>query len=286
MKRSIWRPIAATIVLTGTVAAFIWYFVKHPEVRQQLANTSPRVIALLLAMYLTGVIALALVTIATVRLYKLRLSTQESLLLTMYTAIINFFGPLQSGPAFRAVYLKKKYNFSLKHYTVATLVYYCFYGGFSVALLLSTTLKWWLLPIAILGILTMITASRTKWLKPKLQGINYKGWYLLALATLAQIVIVTLIYYTELRTVAPGTHFSQAMVYTGAANLALFVSLTPGAIGFRESFLLFSQNLHHISDSTIVAANILDRAMYLILLAILAVIIFATHAQKQFKSTE
>jgi uncharacterized membrane protein YbhN (UPF0104 family) len=283
MKRSIWRPIAAVTVMTATIAAFIVYFAGHPEVRQQLSQTSPRALALLLALYLTGVVALAFVTIATVRLYKLRLQTSESLLLTMYTAIVNFFGPLQSGPAFRGVYLKKKHNFSLKHYAVATLVYYCFYGGFSVLLLLSTTLKWWLLPIALAGLFALFIASRSIWLKPKIEGINLNGWYLLALATLAQIVIVTLIYYTELRTVAPGTSFAQAMVYTGAANLALFVSITPGAIGFRESFLLFSQNLHHISDSTIVAANILDRAMYLVLLLILAVIIFGTHASRQFK---
>lgn len=289
MKRSLWRPIAAVTVMAATIAAFIWYFVSHPEVRQQLSQTSLRVMILILALYLMGVVALAFVTIATVRLYKLKLKTEESLLLTMYTAIVNFFGPLQSGPAFRGVYLKKKYNFSLKHYTVATLVYYCFYGGFSVMLLLSTTLKWWLLPISVAGLGALFIASRTKWLRPRLQGINLNGWYLLALATFAQIVIVTLIYYTELRTVAPGTSFAQAMVYTGAANLALFVSITPGAIGFRESFLVFTQHLHHISDSTIVAANILDRAMYLVLLAILALIIFTTHAKRQFsniKSTE
>lgn len=273
----------AVTVMTATIAAFVWYFVEHPEVRQQLSQTSPRVMILILALYLMSVVALAFVTIATVRLYKLRLQTEESLLLTMYTAIINFFGPLQSGPAFRGVYLKKKYSFSLKHYAVATMVYYCFFGGFSVLLLLSSTLKWWLIPLVIAGLLAMFIASRSKWIKPKLQGINLKGWYLLALATLAQVVIVTLIYYTELRTVAPGTEFWQAMVYTGAANLALFVSITPGAIGFRESFLLFSQNLHHISDSTIVAANILDRAMYLVLLAILALIIFGTHAKRQFE---
>ncbi|HYH36062.1 MAG TPA: lysylphosphatidylglycerol synthase domain-containing protein, partial [Candidatus Saccharimonadales bacterium] len=134
MKRSIWRPVVAVTVLVATVTAFIWYFVKHPEVRQQLSQTSPSVLILLLALYLCGIVALAFVTVATVRLYKLRLGASESLLLTMYTAIINFFGPLQSGPAFRAVYLKKKHGFSLKHYTVATLVYYCLYGGISVLL--------------------------------------------------------------------------------------------------------------------------------------------------------
>jgi uncharacterized membrane protein YbhN (UPF0104 family) len=284
MKRSIWRPIAAVTIMTATVAAFIWYFASHPEVRHQLSQTSPRVMLLILALYLMGIVALAFVTIATVRLYKLRLKTEESLLLTMYTAIVNFFGPLQSGPAFRAVYLKKKYDFSLKHYTIATMVYYFLYGGISVLLLISGILKWWLVPLIAWILFCMWFAVRSKWLKPKLEGANLKGWYLLALATLAQIIIVVLIYYTELRTVAPGTSFSQAVIYTGAANLALFVSLTPGAIGFREAFLVFTQNLSHVSDSTIVAANILDRAMYIILLAILAAIIFSTHATKQFKN--
>jgi uncharacterized membrane protein YbhN (UPF0104 family) len=237
----------------------------------------------LLALYLVSIVALAFVTIATVRLYKLRMAASESLLLTMYTAIINFFGPLQSGPAFRAVYLKKKHRLSLKHYTIATLVYYVFFGGFSVLFLLSTTLKWWLVPLAGGGFLFLYGLSRSKRMQPRLEGVDLQGWSYLALATLAQVVIITFIYYTELVTVAPGTSFSQAVVYTGAANLALFVSLTPGAIGFRESFLLLTQNLSHVSQSTIVAANILDRAMYLVVLAILALVIFATHARRQLR---
>jgi uncharacterized membrane protein YbhN (UPF0104 family) len=107
----------------------------------------------------------------------------------------------------------------------------------------------------------------------------------MALATAAQIAAVSLIYFLELRNVAPGTHFSQAIIYTGAANLALFVSLTPGAIGFRESFLLFSQNLHHVSGSTIVAASILDRAVYVLVLAGLAAYIFGSHAARRLKTS-
>jgi uncharacterized membrane protein YbhN (UPF0104 family) len=61
----------------------------------------------------------------------------------------------------------------------------------------------------------------------------------------------------------------------------MFVSITPGAIGFREAFLVFSRNLHHISNTTIVAANIIDRSVYLILLIILAILIIATHAGRR-----
>jgi uncharacterized membrane protein YbhN (UPF0104 family) len=199
----------------------------------------------------------------------------------MYSAVINFFGPLQSGPAFRAVYLKKKHGISLKNYTVATLVYYCFYGGFSLLLLFSSLLKWWLIPLAGIAVVSAFAVGRSKRFKPRLEQLDMAGWYYLAAATFAQMVAVVLIYYTELRSVSPGVHFWQALVYTGAANLALFVSLTPGAIGFRESFLVFSRHLHHISGNTIVAANIIDRAMYIVLLLVLALIILATHARQQ-----
>ncbi len=281
MKRSFLRSIIIVSVLAATTLAFIYYFVKHPEVGRQLRHTSPGLIVLLLGLYLCGIGALALITIATLRLCKLRVGAAEGLLLTMYTAIINFFGPLQSGPAFRAVYLKKKHNLKLKDYGVATLVYYFFYAGMSSVLLLSGILRWWLAGLIPLGLLFGYGLRRSRQLAPRFDRLDLRGWYLLALATLLQVVVVTAIYYAELRSVAPGVQLSQALIYTGAANLALFVSLTPGAIGFRESFLVFSQHLHHISNNAIVAANIIDRAIYIVLLLILAVCIFGTHAQRK-----
>ena len=62
------------------------------------------------------------------------------------------------------------------------------------------------------------------------------------------------------------------------ANFALFVSLTPGAIGIREAFLVFSQDLHHIPNDIIVAANVLDRAVYILFLGLLFIIVLLMHA--------
>ncbi len=283
MKRNVWRQAAAVAVLLITVAAFAYYFAHHAEVRQQLGNTSPGVILAILALDLLGIGALAMVAYATVRLCKINLGKSESLLLTAYSSVVNFFGPLQSGPAFRAIYLKKKHHLNIKNYAVATLVYYFFYGSISGLFLLSGLLKWWLVVVLIVVSLFAVLAWRTQRFGPRLKELNLSGWHYLALATLLQIIVVTCIYYVELINVAPGTHFSQAVIYSGAANLALFVSFTPGAIGFRESFLLFSQNLHHISSETIVAANILDRAMYIILLLILTIFIFGTHAERRLR---
>lgn len=225
--------------------------------------------------------ALALTTLATLRICRLKVDMREGLLLTAYSAVVNFFGPLQSGPAFRAVYLKKKYRLDLKVFAVASIGYLFFWGVYSCMFLLSGVLQFWLIPLAILGVIATLLALRSRWIAPRLKQLDLRAWYYLALATLLQIVFVALVYFVELKTVAPGTSFSQAIIYTGAANLALYVSLTPGAIGFRESFLVFSRHLHHISDSTIVAANILDRAVYVILLAILALLVLGTHAKSR-----
>jgi uncharacterized membrane protein YbhN (UPF0104 family) len=284
MKRRLLRTVATVLVLVTTVVVFISYFVQHPAVGDQLHRTSIWLLLLLLGLYMISIAALAMNTVATLLLCKLKVRKGESLLLTAYSAVINFFGPLQSGPAFRAVYLKKKYNLNLKTYATASLVYLGFWGVFSVLMLLSSTLKWWLLLVAAAAVGGAIIARRTPRIRQRLDELNVRFWYYLALSTLIQVAAVALIYYTELRTVAPGTTFSQAIVYTGAANLALYVSLTPGAIGFRESFLVFSQHLHHISNTSIVAANILDRAVYIVLLLVLAVAIFATHAQRRLTS--
>jgi len=284
MRRRLWKPVASLTIIAATVAAFIEYFLRHPDVRHQLGHIRPGLLALLLILYLGTIIALTFNTYATLRLCRLRLPAGETFLITAYTAVINFFGPLQSGPAFRAVYLKKRHDLNLKDYAVASLFYLFFYGLFSGLFLLSGLLKWWLLPLVGVAVAASLLARRQSFIATKLAKLDVGGWYVLALAALAQVLLISLLYFAELRSVAPQTTFSQAVVYTGAANLALYVSITPAAIGFRESFLLFSQRLHHVPAHTIVAANILDRAVYVLFLLILAAFIFGTHATRRLRA--
>jgi uncharacterized membrane protein YbhN (UPF0104 family) len=114
-------------------------------------------------------------------------------------------------------------------------------------------------------------------------GINLVNLGWLFAATAAQMTVQVVIFYTELRSVDASISFAQALTYTGAANFALFVSLTPGAIGIREAFLVFSQGLHHISSAAIVAANVIDRAVYLMLLGILFILVLSLHAKDKLR---
>lgn len=279
-----WRPLAASAIVFVTIIAFGQYFASHPEVITQLQAIPLRTVLLLFALYGLFVWCLSFINIGTLRLCRAIIAPGESLLLSMYSSVINFFGPLQSGPAFRAVYLKRMHNVKLRHYTAASLLYYAFYGLFSGIFLLSGALGWWLVPVLLTAsAAVLVLQQRTAWLH-RFSLLDLRRWHLLAAATFVQIALLAVIYYVELQAVAPGTTISQAIVYTGAANFALFVSITPGAIGFRESFLLLTQQLHGIDPATIIAANTLDRAIYIILLAILAMIIGLTHANRRFRS--
>jgi uncharacterized membrane protein YbhN (UPF0104 family) len=102
--------------------------------------------------------------------------------------------------------------------------------------------------------------------------------------TIIQIIIIVIIYSIELNAIDPLANYSamQIISYTGSANLSLFVSLTPGAIGFREAFLVISQSLHNIPLTSIVASGIIDRAIYVIFLAILFLFSSGLHLKNMF----
>ena len=278
MKRV--RSVAAIVVLVLTVAVFTVYFIQHPRTFSALSSVPLPTIVLLFGLYALFIGTLVWIQRATLRLCNITLGRKESALVVMYSSVINFFGPLQSGPAFRAAYLKSRHNLNLKKYGLATLLYYGFYALFSGLLLLSFIFGWW---VAVVGVLAFV-ATPLIVLIPRFRGLDLGASRQLGLATLAQAVVQSAIYYTELHSLMPHVTYVQSLIYTGAANFALFVSLTPGAIGFRESFLLATQRLHDISNATIATASVIDRSVYIVLLIVLALIIFGLHADTFLKA--
>lgn len=282
MKRHL--KLALTIlILAGTVAAFAYYAKTHPEIIGKLGDISPAMLAALLPFYALWFVSVAMVLRVSLRLYGKTISRQENLLLNAYSSLVNFFGPGQSGPAFRGVYLKKRHGLKLKDYIFATLLYYGFYAVLSAFLLFVGSKPWWMTMLVMIaaGVGSVVVI---KWYakrssikdEPGMNLINL-GW--LFGATAVQMVAQIGIFYVELHHVADSVSFGQVLAYTGAANFALFVSITPGAIGIREAFLVFSQSLHNINSAAIVAANIIDRAAYLLVLGIMFVMVVALHAK-------
>jgi uncharacterized membrane protein YbhN (UPF0104 family) len=274
-------------ILAVTVAVFARYMATHPELMRELRDTNPALIVLLIALYLVWFLALVVILRVSLRLYGKTMSRQENLLLNAYSTLVNFFGPGQSGPAFRGIYLKKRIGLRVKHYIFATLLYYGFYAVLSAFLLFVGSRPWWQTTLLMIGA-TAGSLVIIRWYGKKSQvkdepGINPVNLSWLFAATAVQMVAQVAIYYAELRGVDSSISFAQALTYTGAANFALFAALTPGAIGIREAFLVFSQNLHHIGNSIIVAANVIDRAVYLLFLGLLFILVISLHAKDKLR---
>lgn len=277
------KQVLGWLVLIATISLFVYYLKTHPDFWDNIKNVSLGVILLLLVLYSGILLTNGFILYWSVQICSKVIHKSEAMMLNAYSTLVNFFGPLQSGPGFRAVYLKKKHDVSVKAYAGATFLYYGAFGALSLILLgygISPMLSAAGL-IAFVGMGLFGTNIIAKW-KPQLAHHNTLIRKVIFM-TLLQVFINSLIYFTELLVVDSGISYRQALIYTGAANLALFVSLTPGAIGFREAFLLFSQNLSGIDTNTILSASVIDRTVYFVFLGLLFLFTAGFHAKDKFK---
>lgn len=288
-KRHIQVALAITIILV-TIGLFSYFFVRYPQYLRSLKHLSPWTVLLLIGLYLIMLAVLAGVYAATLALCDKKIPFHENMLLTMYSTLANFFGPLQSGPGVRAVYLKKRHDVRIRDYTMATLIYYGFFALVSAVFLSMGKLNWWQISL-MLVVVFILSSQIIFWYRRSDHkhrhisqlNLTFSNLAVLLLATVAQLFLISLIYYIEIHVVSHHIDYRQAVAYAGAANFATFVSLTPGAIGIRESFLVLSRKIHRIPTAVILTANLIDRGTYIIVLGILFLGVLAFHAQKKLK---
>jgi len=279
----VFRRITGVVIVIATLSLFAYYTYTKPELLHGLRNVSLGISILLLALYSGILLINTFILHWSVELCSRAIPRFESLLLTSYSSLVNFFGPLQSGPGFRLLYLKKRHDVSAKSYSISTLLYYGVFGVTSLLLIgygLNPGLATAGLVIVILGALGgawYVNKRYKQFIKHPMQVGK------IIVMTILQVLVTVVIYYLELRLVNNHVALSQAIIYTGAANLALFVSLTPGALGIRESFLFFSQQLHHIDNHTIIAASVIDRSIYFVFLGLLFVFSASFHVGDRLK---
>jgi len=282
------RTVAGIAVLVISIILFATYAATHPELFAHIVSLQPHEAISIIALYFVFLGTTAAILYVNVQMCKSSIKRKEGMLLTIYSTIVNFFGPLQSGPGFRAVYLKNKLGIKLRDYGLASIYYYLFFALFSGIFLLLGILPplvLLLVFIPLIGLALLYMFWRKKHHKKILTG-SPKLFVWLGLATFAQVFVVAIIYFIELQSINSGITLQQAFTYCGAANFALFVALTPGSIGIRESFLLFSQQLHGIDSQTVIAASVIDRAFYFVFLGMLFILATSLHAKDKLQARQ
>ena len=287
LSRGLKRAVAI-IVIVASFAFLAYYWRTHPEIVTQLKSVSPLAIAAIGGLYLLMTLLLVLIYDTILRLCAKPIPLGEHTLLTMYSSIINFFGPLQSGPGFRTLYLKQRHNVPVKAYVTGTLLYYALFGLVNLVFVVVGVMATAYLPLLLAGLAGSLLivrrlAGRVGFLARFDRALRSPLLVRLAGLTALQAVLAAIIYAVELQAVGASVSPSQALAYAGAGSLALFVSLTPAALGFRESFQYVTQSLHQVSGPDIVAANVLDRSVYVAFLGLLFVLIVALHAKRRLR---
>ncbi len=283
------KNVIIVLVLLVTLAVFIRFFAQHPDYIRQLSRTNPWWIVAIVLLNIPMIGLLVLIYDSCLKFCGKQLAWKENFLLTSYSSLVNFFGPLQSGPGVRAAYLKTRHQVRLRDYTLATLLYYGLFAFFSALFLLVGTRPWWQTVLALAAVAGFSVLVIRLFLKrdklPTASQFNLRGSLLarLMVVTFLQVALTAVTYFVELRAVNSHISLGQAVSYSGAANFALFVSLTPDAIGFRETFLVFSKHLHHVSTPNILSANIIDRGSYLIFLGLLFLVVLSLHAKDRLR---
>lgn len=276
LKKS--RRYIGYIVIVITLLAFGWYLRSNPEALDPLKSTPLYLIPILVSLYFLFLVTNFMITAFTITMSGKSYPYKDSFMLTVYSTLVNFFGPLQSGPGFRAVYLKKKIGLSIKSYTLATSLYY---GAF---LLISLLMMFGFSHTALSLSIALSLSGLGFWFFRKQKLANLlRNFSIISLITLLQLLVVAGIYYLELSATGASPSVPAVLAYTGSANLALFVSFTPGAIGIRESFIIFSQNIHGIPTEQIVSASLLDRSVYVVFLGLLFVLSSSMHIGKKLR---
>ena len=177
------------------------------------------------------------------------------------------FGPGQSGPGVRAVYLKQKHGLKLRTHVCYALVLRrlcCLERPVAAGVQRAVLAPGHPGFFGVIGVVWLVLRRLKKWPQARLH-VTPRLLTMLTLAVAAQMACYVLIYFVELQMVQAGANLRQVVAYAGAANFSLFVSLTPGGIGIRKRFGVFYQAARHWPTS-IVAANVIDRAVYVVVL--------------------
>jgi uncharacterized membrane protein YbhN (UPF0104 family) len=285
------KKVAIVIIIVATFVIFGIYLRDHPKLIATLGSLTPLTILLLSIGYLLVTLINSFVLFYSLKLLNKRTSLTDNFVLTGYSSIVNFFGPLQSGPGFRAVYLKGKYGIKLRSFFATTIIFYGFFAVINTLIIvIASLLHFQSSPLIYFFLLTgALAASGLIFLvykkSPRIRSalhmikLNDVNFWLIGIGALLLTLATAGIYFFELQQVNSHVSFLQTVVYTAAADLSLFVALTPGAIGFRESFLFFSQQLHGIDTTTIIGASVIDRAFYVVFLLVLFLVLLAINSR-------
>jgi uncharacterized protein (TIRG00374 family) len=239
-----------------------------------------------------------------VEVFIKKMKLMESIYVAILSAIGNFFGPLLGGTTIRALYLKKNHNLPYSYFTSTLAGYYLILFSVNnllaiISLLLLDSSSYrnslllffsvWL--VVLVGLMfarlpdrkkvTKIDRGRiAKYFWNALYEVE-SGWHQLLRSprslpkmtslALGGFFVTYATTFVEFKALDINISLAALGLYTVISISSMLISLTPGAIGIRESLLLLTSSAMGVSNAEILQVSIIDRGASFLVLFILYV---------------
>lgn len=278
-----WKNWIITVLLVLGAGVFFYRFrAEFLSVRVQYpAFIIPVVFASFLFLYANGLYNKYLIHV-----FGITLKWKEWFGLSVVNTVGNFMVPLRGGTVLSAVYLKKAHKFTYSNFIsilsasylviflvnsvlgLGALVYVKYvYGTFSWVLFLvfAGMILAIILSVYLSDRLTFLKRVRflSKFVEPlenwKLISKNKPLVVKIVLITVLNMVLICIMNYYEFRILGLTLPFSKILLMSVFSSFSLFISFTPGSLGIREAFAVYSGLLLNFPFHYVVAASIIDR---------------------------
>jgi len=281
---------------------FAFYFWKNKEIFKPLLLVP---VASLIGVALTKIafnFSNGLFLKWSIEVFTKKIQFLEGVYVAILSAIGNYFGPLLGGATIRAVYLKKVHNLSYSYFASTLAGYYLILFAANCVLAIISLLNIertpfvssllifftvWLAIMILLMLIRLPNINKFKrFEKNKASKFIIKalyetetGWRLiqkkrhlvLKLLMLAMLgfAITFVTGLIEFNAVSAEISLAGLGLYTAISTTSMLISLTPGAIGIRESLLLLTSSAVGVSREQILQVAVIDRGVTFIVLAVL-----------------
>jgi uncharacterized membrane protein YbhN (UPF0104 family) len=290
-----WHIITQVGFLGGFLSWSAWYVWKHASDFTIVTQVPLTRILALYGLFSVIIVLNGLYIRDVLLAFNIRLHTKEWLSLTVATSAINFILPFRGGAAFRALYLKSRYQLNFSDFLQTMSVMYIMHlFVYSSMGLLGMALLWhqgisYDVPLAVLFAITaFISISSILWNVPvkqsmpvPLRQIVYilNGWIALQKKKFLSIrLIIYTIFYALVTLAISKLAFSVygvdlswggAMFQAASQSIALLISFTPGALGIAELMSIYvGQSLSYTTSEALIVQTLLRVVSWSMLLVL------------------
>jgi len=289
------KSILSVVVLVVLAGLFIYYLKNHLSDFKQITLINPLWLIPLIALFLINYFFIGIQTKVLLEPLGVKLKNLETYMLSIVTGFYNIITPAHGGMGARAVYLKKKHNFTYTNFLASLAGMYVitfFIGSLSGLISVFAIYKLyavfnWIIFLVFLGLfipLTLIIIFSPEFKETKHKFLNQfikvaNGWNLIrknkkvlficifvTIACLFSGVATTLISY---HIFGINLSFIQALFLAGIGSVAILISITPGNLGVAEAIAVFSASILGITPTQSLSVAILGRIVQMITLFIL-----------------